>query len=56
MPVRSTVHYNDVTNKWHVTMSRQIKVGLGVKREIVRQSFDSYDTALTAISFFWGNA
>lgn len=57
MPVISKVHYDDILGKWHVTVSRQIKTTVhGSKREIARQTFDTYDQALTFISVFWGNA
>lgn len=55
-PVQSRVHYDDLTDTWHVTVSRQIEVGDGVKREISRQNFATYAEALTFISVFWGNA
>jgi hypothetical protein len=57
MPVKVTIRYNDVTAKWHVTASRQIKTsGLGTKREITRQSFSDYGAAVTYFNIFWGNA
>lgn len=55
-PVRVTIHFNDLDSTWHVTMSRQVSVGSGVKREISRQTFTDYGAALTAISIFWGNS
>lgn len=56
MPVRCTIHFNDLTAKWSVTVSRQISiVHGGARREISRQTFDDYAAALSYISVFWGN-
>lgn len=57
MPVKATIRYNDTTEKWHVTASRQITVGFGgARREITRQSFDDYGAAVSYFNTFWGNA
>jgi hypothetical protein len=56
MPVRATTRYNDLIGKWSVTASRQLSLPSGgVRREVSRQTFDTYDQALTFISVFWGN-
>lgn len=57
MPVKAQYHYNDVTGKWTVKASRQIKInGTGARREYLRETFDSYEVALSAVSIFFGNA
>lgn len=56
MPIKATYHFRNRLNKWHVTASRQLTVGDGVKYEITRQLFDDYGDALTFVSIFFGNA
>lgn len=57
MPIRAIYHYDDVALQWKVTASRWItKAPSGIKREIVRQTFDEYTQALTFVSIFFGNS
>jgi len=56
MPVTVKYRYDDVNFKWKLFASRYIAVGtLGRKYEQFRESYDSYDVMLTAISHFIGN-
>jgi len=56
MPVKITIRYDDIAEQWKVVGSRYVAQGTGGRRyERLRQSFESYDAALTAISHFIGN-
>jgi len=56
MPVTAKYRWDDTNSKWKVFASRYIVVGAsGRKYEQMRETFDGYAEALTAVSFFFGN-
>lgn len=52
-PKVAGIHYNDLTQQWHLHMSRQEKTGLGVFQEMDKETFMSLAELIVALLNFW---